>query len=235
MNSTSSFKIIAQRIAAASLLLAGFAITVATSPPPCDNNSDCGDDLRCIDGDCQRECYEDADCAEGVCSDQNQCVDEEQPSSACDPGTSCEVTVDAKSTLLAADAAIGLDVTIGPGTFTTSMPAQTRATLEIEFVAPEMETAEATQWTLNMPKWGISKTLDVSLSQAGATVTALEFGLDPSDDPCSTDGGCLLQFSLRRADQTAADVELTASVKVTLPEEPSAAPGISAAWTGVQE
>lgn len=81
-----------------------------------------------------------------------------------------------------------------------------------------------------MPDWGIDKQLDVELSDSGANLVALEFGLDPADQPCSSGGGCLLQFELQRADENQIEVDLGATITIDLPEAPPTGAGVSAAF-----
>ncbi len=232
MKTTPSFSIIAQRTAAAALLLLGLTITIATSRPPCDKNADCGDGLVCIDGDCIDRCASDSDCSDGyVCTDQNECS---RGATECTPGVDCEAGDQAQTSWASDDGSAGLDVMISPSVFSTSNPAQTRGRLELAFVAPASTAAENTEWTLTMSRWGIEKTLTVPLSNSAATVTALEFGLDPDDEPCSTAGGCLLQFELRRADGTGLAVDITATVTVTLPEEPQSPASVTVSWSAAE-
>lgn len=223
-----------RRAAAAALLVLGVAVTIATSEPPCDNNSDCPDDQVCSDGSCLYLCQSDADCGDdNFCADDGSC----QPRGAvsCTPGVDCQIAADTSTDFGPDDVGAALEVTVSPEVFATASPERTRATLVLGLAAPSLDTGVPTRWTLTVPAWGIEKQIDVVLDSSGAMVDALDFGLDPADDPCSSGGGCMLRFELRRADDDRTPIDLSATLHITLEEAPPAGAAVTARWVEISQ
>ncbi len=208
---------ILQRVATALLVVAGLATTIATSPPPCQKHGDCESGESCLEaGYCAQPCESDDDCLGSEhCSEEGSCEwgceDDENCTVTCEEIGLC--AFDAEGSALLEHGSAEIDVTMSQHLFYTERTDQIRGTLRL--LAYGTHAGQDTTWRLTMDPWGVEK--DVDLRLGGAEIVALDFGLDPADEPCSIGEACLLQFRLEQTGGPAGgSVDMVASVTIAL-------------------
>ena len=206
MNDRPDLMILARRVAAFLLLLVGVATTIATSPPPCNMDTDCGEGSVCIEGDCHSACASDDDCFEFA-----YCTQEETCESLYSGGEERSVAAADDAQMGPEQVELSFTVTV---VFPNDPPSRAGGRLNLGFAADLARPIDSS-WTVSLSEGNLQEEHQVLLERQGTVLTALWFEVD-TNQACFDEGGCELEFTLTQDSGPAVAVDVTIDASIHL-------------------